>query len=130
MRLAELEKKFNEAMIEKNIYDGTNQFFDLRRIAYLFDALGDYKDSKTIAADIRHQADELEKRIKVRSARKKKFFTLIVLIAIVCAAVLYGVKRYNEYDTAKRIQEAEQAREQAQIEATQQALIEQGLIKN
>ena len=92
--------------------------------------MGDYKDSKTIAADIRRQADELEERIKIRSARKKKFFTLLVLIAIVCVAVLYGVKRYNEYDTAKRIQEAEQAREQAQIEATQQALIEQGLIKN
>lgn len=149
-----LEKKYANAINQRKALETTTALwpYQIRNLAMSFEALGDYKDSKSIAEELRRQEEKLNEEIrrqeaerqeqrkireeqeKLRAERNKKRMKLIAVIVIAGAAIYYGVGYYQEYTAAKRAEEArigaEKQEEKSRVDALRHELQQKGLLKD
>lgn len=123
--LEEIERKYSDAWMAKretesleNLkYPNIEKF---NRAADMFEALGDYKDCKSIAQELRHSGVEAVER--ARRSRKKTIILATVLVAVIVGAgIFYAVQKINKSNALKREEqariEAEKNEEKSRIEA-------------
>ena len=120
-----LEKNYMNAHVAKRELDSIQNLKNpdiekFNRIAEMFEALGDYKHSKTLAEEIRRSGVESVEKFK-KEKRNKKLAMIFIIIAIIAIGVFYGYRKITEHAKQQRIEqsriEAEKQEEKSRIEA-------------
>lgn len=113
-----LERKYAEAWSAKREVERLNlpDIEEINRIAEMFETLGDYQDSKSLAEEIRRSGIERIEEAK-RSRRIKKWLMIFVTMAIIGACAFYAYTKISEQKAAQLRIEAEKNEEKSRIEA-------------
>ena len=121
-----LEKKYADAYSAKREVDRSNltDIEEINRVAGMFEALGDYKDCKSLAEEIRRSGIERIKEAK-RSKLIRKCLIIVVVMAILGAGAFYAYTKISERKAEQARIEAEKNEEKSRIEALRKEL--QGL---
>ena len=120
-----LEKNYMNAHVAKRELDSIQNLKNpdiekFNRVAEMFEALGDYKDSKKLAEEIRRSGVESVEKIK-RDKRNKKVMMIVIIITIIAIGGFYAYRKISEHAEQQRIEqariEAEKQEEKSRIEA-------------
>ena len=111
-KFEELEKKYSEAWSEKRVIEQQKKtdISEFNRVASLFDLLGDYKDCKSLAEEIRRSG--IERIEKVKKDKKTMIILAIVLVAVIGSVLL--IKFYQNWNERAEQEKIEQARIEAE----------------
>ena len=140
LRCKEQEMRYAYAINQKKMLETTAASYQIRDLARSFDALGDYKDAKVIAEELRDKAKKVDEENSRKEAERKEQERLqaerrnkrmkIIAIVIAGAAICYiGVSWYQKYAAAQRAEEeriarieAEKQEEKSRIDALKREL--------
>lgn len=113
-----LEEKYAEAWSAKRELDRLNltEIEEINRIAEMFEALGDYKDCKSLAEEIRRSGIARIDEAK-RSKRIRKWLMIVAVMALIGAGVFYAYTKISERKAEQARIEAEKSEEKSRIEA-------------
>lgn len=111
-KFEELEKKYSEAWSEKRAVEGQKKadISEFNRVAGLFELLGDYKDCKSLAEEIRRSG--IERTEKAKKDKKTTIILAIVLVAVIGGVLL--IKFYQSWNERAEQEKIEQARIEAE----------------
>ena len=113
-----LEKKYADAYSAKREVDRSNltDIEEINRVAGMFEALGDYKDCKSLAEEVRRSGIERIEEAK-RSKRIRKWLMIATVTAILGAGAFYAYTKISEQKAEQARIEAEKQEEKSRIEA-------------
>ena len=113
-----LEEKYAEAWSAKRELDRLNltDIEEINRVAGMFEALGDYKDCKSLAEEIRRSGIARIDEAK-RSKRIRKWLMIVAVMALIGAGVFYAYTKISERKAEQARIEAEKSEEKSRIEA-------------
>lgn len=113
-----LEKKYADAYSAKREVDRSNltDIEEINRVAGMFEALGDYKDCKSLAEEVRRSGIERIEEAK-RSKRIRKWLMIATVTAILGAGAFYAYTKISEQKAEQARIEAEKNEEKSRIEA-------------
>ena len=119
-----LERSYMNACVanrKNNIENLKNPDIEkFNRVAEMFEALGDYKDCKSLAEEIRRSGVERVEKAK-RDKKIRKLMLIFITMAIIGAGAFYAYIKISEQSIAKRAEQArievEKNEEKSRIEA-------------
>lgn len=113
-----LEEKYAESWRAKREVERLNlpEIEEINRVAGMFEALGDYKDCKSLAEEVRNSGIERIDEAK-RSKRIRKWLMIVAVLALSGAGVFYAYTKISERKAAQAGIEAEKSEEKSRIEA-------------
>ena len=113
-----IERKYAEAWTAKREVERLNlpDIEEINRIAEMFEALGDYKDCKSLAEEVRRSGIERIEEAK-RKRRIRKWLMIVALMAIIGAGAFYAYTKISAQKAEQARIEAEKNEEKSRIEA-------------
>ena len=119
-----LEKNYMNAHDAKRELDSIQNLNNpdiekFNRVAEMFETLGDYKHSKTLAEEIRRSGIESVEKFK-EEKRNKKLAMIFIIIVIIAIGGFYGYRKISERTEQQRIERARIEAEKNRIEAEKQ----------
>lgn len=116
-----VEKKYSEAWITKREAERTHDIDGMNKAAEMFEALGDYKDCKSLVEDIKCTVQKI-----IDEKKNRKLLVIISVIVLIVGCAVYGYMKFSEAKAARQAEEAkiesEKNEEKSRIDALKQEL--------
>ena len=119
--LEALEKKYmNACVARRNVEkDAKPDIEKFNRVAEMFEEISDYKDSKSLAEELRRSGVERVEKTK-KDKRDMIMLVIILMLLIIAVAGMYAYNKISERKEAERAQQARIEAQRAKIEAEKQ----------
>ena len=116
--LEALEKKYmNACVARRNVEkDAKPDIEKFNRVAEMFEEISDYKDSKSLAEELRRSGVERVEKAK-KDKRDMIMLVIILMLLMIAVAVMYAYNKISERKEAERAQQARIEAQRAKIEA-------------